>query len=137
MPGRDQLSDLGSPSRERNRDVVTDDGHVQVGESPAQLAKQELNGNVVLRIRPSYTSPESDIPPRFQRVVLRPAAGDPTREVAIQQTEAPRAANKVASNIFRYDRILPEECTQVDAYNASAKSATDKFLKGFNVTILA
>jgi hypothetical protein len=91
----------------------------------------------VLRIRPSYTPPESDIPPRFQRVVLRPAAGDPTREVAIQQTEAPRSTHKAKSSIFRYDRILPEECTQVEAYGASAKSAMDKFLKGFNVTILA
>lgn len=91
----------------------------------------------VLRIRPSYTSPESDIPQRFQRVVLQPSPGDPTHEVAVHQTEAPRTANKAKSNTFRYDRILPEECTQNEAYNASAKSAMDKFLKGFNVTILA
>ncbi|KAJ9096863.1 hypothetical protein QFC20_006331 [Naganishia adeliensis] len=121
VPSRDQLSDTGTPSRDRNRDVASEDGHVQV----------------VLRIRPSYTSPESDIPQRFQRVVLQPSPGDSTHEVAVHQPEAPRTANKAKSNTFRYDRILPEECTQVEAYNASAKSAMDKFLKGFNVTILA
>lgn len=100
----------------------------------------------VLRIRPSFTSPESDIPPRFQRVVLRPSFTDPTHEVAIQQgSEVPRAGenvanameNKAKSTTFRYDRILPEECSQLEAYDSSARAAVDKFLKGFNVTILA
>jgi hypothetical protein len=100
----------------------------------------------VLRIRPSYTPPESDIPSRFQRVVLKPSTGDPIHEVAVQQgSEAPRtggsaataAGNKSKSTAFRYDRILPEECTQLEAYDGSARAAVDKFLKGFNVTILA
>lgn len=100
----------------------------------------------VLRIRPSFTSPESDIPPRFQRVVLKPSLTDPTHEVAIQQgSEAPRVGgnvgnavgNKAKSTTFRYDKILPEGCTQLEAYDSSARAAVDRFLKGFNVTILA
>ncbi|KAJ9113882.1 hypothetical protein QFC19_000075 [Naganishia cerealis] len=134
VSSREQLSNASlSIPKGQNQDTLPDaDGHVQV----------------VLRIRPSYTPPESDIPQRFQRVVLRPNPSNPSHEVIVQQpSELVRTAGTVPanplgsakgkSNSFRYDRILPEECTQVEAYEVSAKPAIDKFLKGFNVTILA
>ncbi|KAJ9101824.1 hypothetical protein QFC21_003163 [Naganishia friedmannii] len=123
---------LSTPKAQSPETITNDDGHV----------------HVVLRIRPSYTPPESDIPQRFQRVVLRPTTSDPTHEVTVQQpSELSRTAGtqpsnplgsaKGKSNSFRYNSILPEECTQIEAYEVSAKPAIDKFLKGFNVTILA
>lgn len=47
------------------------------------------------------------------------------------------AGDKAKSTVFRYDRVLPEEAGQGDAYAACARDAVDRFIKGVNVTIFA
>lgn len=152
LSSREQLPSVTpSTPKVHTQDAMSDtDGHVQVGKYGLhQCIRFMLRSlHLVLRIRPSYTPPESDIPQRFQRVVLQPTRSDPTHEVTVQQPSElgrapgtqptnPLGSGKGKSNSFRYDRILPEECTQVEAYEVSAKPAIDKFLTGFNVTILA
>jgi hypothetical protein len=38
---------------------------------------------------------------------------------------------------FTYDQVLAESSTQRDLYDATAKDGVERFMKGFNVTILA
>jgi hypothetical protein len=50
-------------------------------------------------------------------------------------TAGPSGPKKAPS--FSFDRVLPEDSTQLEVYEATALSAVDKFMKGFNVTVLA
>lgn len=96
-----------------------------------------------MRIRPSSHN-DASIPPRFLRTVLKPASDaevkldvDPALLAGhgIGGAAGPSGSKKAPS--FSYDRVLPEDSTQLQVYEATALSAVDKFIKGFNVTILA
>lgn len=38
---------------------------------------------------------------------------------------------------FTFDRVLPEQASQMDLYNSTARERIEEFLRGFNVTFLA
>lgn len=82
----------------------------------------------------------ASIPPRFQRLSLTPASS--TTVSVDAGSSAGTAAGSVSGRRsqmlnFHYDRVLGPDEGQRDLYEAAASKLVDKFIQGFNVTILA
>ncbi|CAG8704411.1 17982_t:CDS:2, partial [Racocetra persica] len=82
---------------------------------------------VALRIRPLTPEDLINIPARFQRNVLSTAAYAPN-QVTVRHEKKQN---------FTFDYVFGQECNQKEVYERAIKKMVDKFLDGFNVTILA
>ncbi|CAG8494623.1 40522_t:CDS:2, partial [Gigaspora margarita] len=82
---------------------------------------------VALRIRPLTSEDLINIPTRFQKNVLSTAAYAPN-QVTIQHEK---------KHNFTFDYVFGQGCNQKEVYERAVKKMLDKFLDGFNVTILA
>ncbi|CAG8700627.1 11331_t:CDS:2, partial [Scutellospora calospora] len=82
---------------------------------------------VALRIRPLTAEDLVNLPSRFQRNVLSTTLFAPNQVTV--QTEKKQT--------FTFDHVFGPDSTQKDIYDRCIKSMVDKFLEGFNVTILA
>lgn len=92
----------------------------------------------VLRIRPINAHDLTSIPPRFQRISLTPASSTTVSVDAGSSASTGSVSAKRNQTLnFHYDRVLGPEETQRDLYEAAASKLVEKFLQGFNVTILA
>ncbi|RHZ77393.1 hypothetical protein Glove_180g75 [Diversispora epigaea] len=82
---------------------------------------------VVLRIRPLTAEDLKKLPSRFQKNILSLSSFSPN-QVTVQ---AEKKLN------FTFDHVFGTETLQKEIYDHSIKNVVDKFLEGFNVTILA
>ncbi|CAG8432689.1 5671_t:CDS:2 [Diversispora eburnea] len=82
---------------------------------------------VVLRIRPLTAEDLIKLPSRFQKNILSLSPFSPN-QVTVQ---AEKKLN------FTFDHVFGTETAQKEIYEHSIKDVVDKFLEGFNVTILA
>lgn len=90
----------------------------------------------VLRIRPINPHDLVSIPPRFQRISLTPASST-TVSVDAGSSAGSISSKRSQTLNFHYDRVLGPDEGQRDLYEAAASKLVDKFIQGFNVTILA
>ncbi|CAG8441188.1 13239_t:CDS:2 [Acaulospora morrowiae] len=82
---------------------------------------------VALRIRPLTADDLVTLPSRFQRQILSTNPFTPNQVVV----QAERKQN------YTFDHVFGPEASQKEIYDRSVKHMVDKFLEGFNVTILA
>ncbi|CAG8554395.1 7724_t:CDS:2 [Dentiscutata erythropus] len=80
-----------------------------------------------LRIKPLTADDLVNLPSRFQRNVLS------TTEFAPNQV----IVHGEKKQTWTFDKVFGPESSQKDIYEQTVKSMVDKFLEGFNVTILA
>ena len=97
---------------------------------------------VAVRIRPVTTADQSNIPPRWQRSVLTASS---TSSVTVEPGSAPPAGPGGGSasaltrdkrQAFSFDRVFSPADGQKEIF-AVAEPLIDRFLEGYNVTILA
>ncbi|KAK4689080.1 hypothetical protein P7C73_g1042, partial [Tremellales sp. Uapishka_1] len=108
--------------------------------SEASSSSDEIEGGhvrVVVRIRPSDLNDPS-VPARFLRVLLHPISPS---EVRVDVDPAALAGLSGITTkrhpTFVYDHVLPESSSQRDLYDVTARDGVDRFMKGYNVTVLA
>lgn len=93
----------------------------------------------MLRIRPSQPEDPS-IPPRHRTVLVHPISHSEVR-VSVDPNVLAGTAGIASSSkrhpTFTFDRVMGENASQVDMYEATARDRVDEFLRGFNVTFLA
>ncbi|CAB5380623.1 uncharacterized protein OCT59_016502 [Rhizophagus irregularis] len=82
---------------------------------------------VALRIRPLTQEDLVNLPSRFQRNVLSTSPFTPNQVIV-------HGDKKLT---FNFDYVFGPETQQRDVYDISVRNMVDKFLEGFNVTILA
>ncbi|CAG8557098.1 10197_t:CDS:2, partial [Acaulospora colombiana] len=82
---------------------------------------------VALRIRPLTADDLVNLPSRFQRNILSTTPFAPN-QVTVQAEK---------KQTYTFDHVFGPEAIQKDIYDRSVKNMVDKFLEGFNVTILA
>ncbi|CAG8517269.1 19698_t:CDS:2 [Gigaspora margarita] len=83
---------------------------------------------VALRIRPLTAEDLVNLPTRFQRNVLNTTLFAPNQVTVLQGEK---------KQTFTFDHVFGPDSSQKDIYDRCIKSMVDKFLEGFNVTILA
>lgn len=65
---------------------------------------------------------------------------DPPEDNPVQKftrSVVPAAGKKVKDQVFAFDRIFDENCTQTEVYEATTKSLLDSVLDGYNATVFA
>ncbi|CAG8598484.1 14432_t:CDS:2, partial [Acaulospora morrowiae] len=82
---------------------------------------------VAVRIRPITNEDLANLPTRFQRSVLSTSPLTPNQVVV--------AGEKKQS--FNFDHVFGPETSQKEVYDKAVLRLIDKFLEGYNVTILA
>ncbi|CAG8445487.1 15018_t:CDS:2 [Funneliformis caledonium] len=82
---------------------------------------------VALRIKPLTEEDLEKLPTRFQRQILT------TPSNALNQL----IVEGDKRQIFHFDHVFPPETTQQEVYERAVENLVDKFLEGYNVTILA
>ncbi|GBC02805.1 hypothetical protein RclHR1_04830003 [Rhizophagus clarus] len=82
---------------------------------------------VALRIRPLTQEDLVNLPSRFQRNVLSTSPFTPNQVIVHSDKKL----------TFNFDYVFGPETQQKDVYDNSVRNMVDKFLEGFNVTILA
>ncbi|KAK7040891.1 hypothetical protein VNI00_009487 [Paramarasmius palmivorus] len=103
---------------------------------------------VALRIRPPTTQDSTSIPARFQRTVIQ--ATSPTSVAIEGTTSTPQAAGASAAasassangpagkkQHFTFDQVHDPSTTQHALFTSTARPLLNRFLEGFNCTILA
>ncbi|CAG8542125.1 7973_t:CDS:2, partial [Cetraspora pellucida] len=93
----------------------------------ATKEKESSTVQVALRIKPLTTDDLANLPSRFQRNVLSTTQFAPNQVVV-------RGEKK---QTWTFDKVFGPETSQKDIYDQVVKNMVDKFLEGFNVTILA
>ncbi|KAH8921467.1 kinesin-domain-containing protein [Atractiella rhizophila] len=88
---------------------------------------------VALRIRPVTAQDSIAIPQRFQRSVVSCTSAT---SLSIENPTAPSAGGKQSKQTFNFDRVISPQEGQSGVYKV-AEGLVDKFLEGYNVTILA
>ncbi|CAG8460397.1 8435_t:CDS:2 [Acaulospora morrowiae] len=101
-----------------SKDDGTEKSSVQVG----QYYQYERRA---VRIRPMTNGDAAALPTRFQRQVITVV---PPNSVVVQSEK------KLA---FSYDHVFGPESSQQDIYEKAIVKLVDKFLEGYNVTVLA
>ncbi|CAG8522752.1 8877_t:CDS:10 [Gigaspora rosea] len=91
-------------------------------------ASENTTVQVALRIRPLTAEDLVNLPTRFQRNVLTTTLFAPNQVTVLQGEK---------KQTFTFDHVFGPESSQKDIYDRCIKSMVDKFLEGFNVTILA
>ena len=99
-----------------------------------------------LRIRPTTKQDATSIPTRFQRTVIHAVSNqvvsvDPTNQAANPSgaVTGPTAGSSTPAKkqTFAFDQVHGQDATQFEMYTTTAAPLLDKFLEGFNCTILA
>ncbi|KAF0443114.1 kinesin-domain-containing protein [Gigaspora margarita] len=93
----------------------------------ATKEKENSTVQVALRIKPLTADDLVNLPSRFQRNVLS------TTEFAPNQV----IVHGEKKQTWTFDKVFGPESSQKDVYDQAIKNMVDKFLEGFNVTILA
>ncbi|EST05085.1 Kinesin, motor domain protein [Kalmanozyma brasiliensis GHG001] len=97
---------------------------------------------VAVRIRPVTNADQSNIPPRWQKNILTPSS---TSSVTVEPGSAPPAAPGAGSSsavsrdrrqAFSFDRVFSPADGQQEIFTV-AEPLIDRFMEGYNVTILA
>ena len=96
---------------------------------------------VAVRIRPTTTQDTNSIPQRFQRAVIH-AGGN--NQVQVEATSGPPAQGTPAvtaappkKQVFNFDQVHAPNATQHSIFTLTAQPLVNRFLEGFNCTILA
>ncbi|KII89077.1 hypothetical protein PLICRDRAFT_124285 [Plicaturopsis crispa FD-325 SS-3] len=99
---------------------------------------------VALRIRPTTSADTTSIPARFQRTVVH--ATSSTSVTVDAGSAAPSAAGPATAGsagpggkkqVFAFDQVHPQSTTQHELYTSTAQPLINRFVEGFNCTILA
>ncbi|KZV79915.1 kinesin-domain-containing protein [Exidia glandulosa HHB12029] len=100
---------------------------------------------VALRIRPTTSQDAISIPARFQRTVIHATSSNsvsadattsaPAGASGAQAQQPPATAGNKQS--FNFDTVLPQTTTQHELYMSTAHPLIERFVQGFNCTILA
>ncbi|CAG8579760.1 2401_t:CDS:2 [Funneliformis caledonium] len=85
---------------------------------------------LTLRIRPLTSEDLANLPTRFQKSVLSTTPNAPNQVIVTNDKNDKKQT-------FNYDYVFDPESTQKDVYDNAVLKLTDKFLEGYNVTILA
>ncbi|CAG8542233.1 10754_t:CDS:2 [Paraglomus occultum] len=93
----------------------------------AGSGSEKTSVQVALRIRPITTADLANLPTRFQRQVLT-IPPNTQNQVVVQAEKKPT---------FSYDHVFGPDTTQKEVYEAAVLNLVDKFMEGYNVTILA
>ncbi|RIA95018.1 P-loop containing nucleoside triphosphate hydrolase protein [Glomus cerebriforme] len=88
---------------------------------------EKVSVQVVIRVKPLTEHDLENLPTRFQRQIV---------------TTSPYATNQIVvegekRQVFNFDNVFPPETTQQEIYEKSVENLVNKFIEGFNVTILA
>ncbi|CAG7852493.1 Kinesin-like protein KIF21A [Serendipita indica DSM 11827] len=97
---------------------------------------------VAVRIRPVTNQDATNIPPRFQRIVIHDSS---TTQVAVDATSGPPAQGgsqpvtgpPPKKQTFNFDQVHGQSTTQHSLYTSTAQPLVSRFLEGFNCTVLA
>ncbi|KAH7107617.1 kinesin-domain-containing protein [Auriculariales sp. MPI-PUGE-AT-0066] len=102
---------------------------------------------VALRIRPTTSQDAISIPARFQRTVIHATASNsvsvdatnpvPASAGGSQAQQSPATAAPAKKQTFNFDHVLSQAATQHSLYMATAHPLIERFVEGFNCTILA
>ncbi|EXX76693.1 Kip1p [Rhizophagus irregularis DAOM 197198w] len=87
--------------------------------------KPSLNYTLAVRIKPITDEDLEKLPTRFQRQVIT----TPSPHQIVVEGEK--------RQFYHFDHVFPPETTQEEIYEKSVENLVDKFLEGYNVTILA
>ena len=99
-----------------------------------------------LRIRPTTKQDTISIPTRFQRTVIHAVSNqvvsvDPTSQAQNASGAATvptaSASTPAKKQTFAFDQVHGQDATQFELYTSTAAPLLDRFLEGFNCTILA
>jgi kinesin family protein 4/21/27 len=99
-----------------------------------------------LRIRPPTAQDASTIPARFQRTVIHAASTTTVNVDPITSTVPPsgqqlptvsQAVSTAKKQTFTFDQVHGPATTQHALFTSTAKPLIDRFVEGFNCTILA
>nr|CAG8455431.1 776_t:CDS:2 [Entrophospora candida] len=82
---------------------------------------------VALRIRPLTAEDMVNLPSRFQKNVLSTSRFAPNQVTVLGEKK----------QSFTFDYVFGADASQKDLYDVAVKNMVDKFLEGFNVTVLA
>ncbi|CAI2167152.1 10509_t:CDS:2, partial [Funneliformis geosporum] len=82
---------------------------------------------VALRIKPLTEEDLEKLPSRFQRQILTAPSNAPNQLIVEGDKR----------QIFHFDHVFPPETTQQEVYERAVENLVDKYLEGYNVTILA
>ncbi|CAG8612670.1 3497_t:CDS:2, partial [Ambispora leptoticha] len=88
---------------------------------------EKTSVSVALRIRPITNEDLKNLPTRFQRQVITTSPFVPNQVIV----HADKKLN------FSFDNVFGPEATQRDVYEKSVLGLIDKFIEGYNATILA
>jgi hypothetical protein len=99
-----------------------------------------------LRIRPPTAQDATSIPARFQRTIIHATS---STSVSVDSTSynAPPSGGSITTaapaittakkQVFTFDQVHPPSTTQHALFASTAKPLIDRFMEGFNCTILA
>ncbi|CAG8716722.1 714_t:CDS:2, partial [Racocetra persica] len=93
----------------------------------ATKEKESSTVQVALRIKPLTTDDLANLPSRFQKNVLSTTQFAPNQVMVHGEKK----------QSWTFDKVFGPEASQKDIYDQIVKNMVDKFLEGFNVTILA
>ncbi|RIA92757.1 P-loop containing nucleoside triphosphate hydrolase protein, partial [Glomus cerebriforme] len=91
------------------------------------MSSEKTSVQVAVRIRPITNEDLINLPTRFQRSVLSTAPYAPNQVIVAGEKK----------QYFSYDHVFGPDSTQKDIYDKAVLKLIDKFLEGYNVTILA
>ncbi|CAB4419056.1 unnamed protein product [Rhizophagus irregularis] len=91
------------------------------------MSFEKTSVQVAVRIRPITSEDLVNLPTRFQKSVLSTAPYAPNQVIVAGEKK----------QYFSYDYVFGPDSTQKDVYDRAVLKLIDKFLEGYNVTILA
>ncbi|PKC12896.1 kinesin-domain-containing protein, partial [Rhizophagus irregularis] len=91
------------------------------------MSSEKTSVQVAVRIRPITSEDLVNLPTRFQKSVLSTAPYAPNQVIVAGEKK----------QYFSYDYVFGPDSTQKDVYDRAVLKLIDKFLEGYNVTILA
>ncbi|SNX85072.1 related to KIP1 - kinesin-related protein [Melanopsichium pennsylvanicum] len=112
------------------------------GASTPSSVPNTTSVQVAVRIRPVTTADQSNIPPRWQKNILTPTS---TSSVTVEPGSSPPAGPGTSSSsaltrdkrqAFSFDRVFSPADGQPHIFTV-AEPLIDRFMEGYNVTILA
>ncbi|CAI2175051.1 3343_t:CDS:2 [Funneliformis geosporum] len=96
----------------------------------ADKGSEKTSVQVALRIRPITNEDTANLPTRFQRQILTTSSHIPNQVVVQGQND------KKPQN-FSFDHVFGPDTKQNEVFEKAVLNLVDKFLEGYNVTILA
>ncbi|CAG8470534.1 13604_t:CDS:2 [Funneliformis caledonium] len=96
----------------------------------ADKGSEKTSVQVALRIRPITNEDTANLPTRFQRQILTTSPHIPNQVVVQGQ-------NDKKPQTFSFDHVFGPDTKQKEVFEKAVLNLVDKFLEGYNVTILA